>query len=246
VAKRSESFSLSPGRRIGRRYRVEHLLGAGSEGEVYRVREDQTGIRRAAKIFYQHRDPDRLSSVRHARKLERLRDCPIVLHYHHTEEVTIRGYKTVALISELCEGIRLQEWVDRAKGRRLPLYPAFVVLHELAVGLEQIHAHGEYHSDVHTENVLVRAQGIRFEVKLIDFYDWGHPTRAKRQEDVVQAVRVFYDMLGGSAWYAQLPPIAKAVCCGLKRSLILQRFPTASALRVYLESFEADLPHYAR
>lgn len=246
MAKRSEAFSLSPGRRIGRRYRVEHLLGAGSEGEVYRVQEDQTGIRRAAKLFFPHRDPDRGLPVRHARKLERLRDCPIVLQYHHTEEVTVRGEKAVAVISELCEGEPLQHWVDRSPGRRLPLYPALVLLRELAVGLEQIHALGEYHSDVHTENVLVRARGIRLEVKLIDFYDWGHPTRAKMQEDVVQAVRVLYDVLGGATRYARLPRVAKEICCGLKRSLILGRFPTASALRLHLETFTCDLTDYGR
>lgn len=246
MAKRSESFSLSPGRRIGRRYRVEYLLGAGSEGEVYRVQEDQTGIRRAAKLFYSHRDPDRRLSVRHARKLERLRDCPIVLQYHHMEEVAVRGQKTVALISELCEGEPLQRWVDRARGGRLPLYPALVLLHELAVGLEQIHAHGEYHSDVHTENVLVRPRGIRLELKLVDFYDWGRPTRPKMREDVVQAVRVLYDALGGAAHYARLPRVAKEICLGLKRSHILRRFPSASALRLHLESYHCDLADYGR
>lgn len=246
MATRFEGFALTPGRRIGRRYRVEHLLGAGTEGEVYRIQEDQTGIRRAAKLFYAHRDPLRRLSVRHARKLERLRDCPIVLQYHHTEEVTVRGYKTVALISELCEGEPLQQWVDRCRGRRLPLYLALVLLRELAVGLEAIHAHGEYHSDVHTENVLVRAHGIRLELKLVDFYDWGRPTRAKMQEDVIQAVRVFYDVVGGAAWYGRLPAVAKGICCGLKRSLILRRFPTASALRVHLESAEVDLTEFGR
>lgn len=241
-----ESFALSPGRRLGRRYRVEHLLGAGSEGEVYRIQEDQTGIRRAAKIFFSHRDPDRHLSVRHARKLERLRRCPIVLQYHHTEEVTVRGYKTVALISELCDGEPLQHWIDRSPGRHVPVYAALVLLRELAIGLEQIHAHGEYHSDVHTENVLVRTRGTRLEVKLVDFYDWGRPTRVKRQEDVVQAIRVFYDALGGAKRYARLPRVAKTICCGLKRSLILRRFPTVSALRVHLESFECDLADYGR
>jgi tRNA A-37 threonylcarbamoyl transferase component Bud32 len=246
VAKRNESFSLSPGRRIGRRYRVEHQLGAGSEGEVYRIQEDQTGVRRAAKLFYSHRDPDRRMSVRHARKLERLRDCPIVLQYHHTEEVTVRGYKTVALISELCEGEPLQHWIDRSRGARLPLFLALTLLRELAIGLEQIHALGEYHSDVHTENVLVRTRGIHLDLKLVDFYEWGHPTRAKMQEDVIQAVHVFYDSVGGAAWYPKLPAVAKGICRGLKRSLILRRFPTASALRLHLESFECDLADYGR
>jgi hypothetical protein len=40
------------------------------------------------------------------------------------------------------------------------------------------------------------------------------------------------------------PPVAKQICCGLKRSLILQRFPTASSLRVHLETFHCDAARY--
>jgi hypothetical protein len=64
------------------------------------------------------------------------------------------------------------------------------------------------------------------------------------REDIVQAIRVFYDVVGGAAHYAKLPPVAKSICCGLKRSLILQRFPTASSLRVHLETFHSDAARY--
>jgi hypothetical protein len=244
VSRSVDTFALRPGRRIGRRYRVERLLGAGTEGEVYRICEDKTGVRRAAKIFFPQRDPDRRLSVSHARKLHRLRDCPIVLQYFHSEEVTIRGYKTTAVISELCEGEPLERWIEGARGQRWAVYPAMVLLRELASGLEQIHGLGQYHSDVHTENILVTPRGVRLELKLIDFYEWGRPTRAKMREDIVQAVRVFYDVVGGAAHYAKLPPVAKQICCGLKRSLILQRFPTASSLRVHLETFHSDAARY--
>ena len=244
MTRRIESFGLRPGRRIGRRYRVERRLGAGTEGEVYRIVEDRTGVRRAAKIFFPHRDPHRRLSVSHARKLHRLRDCPIVLHYFHSEEIIIRGYKTTAVISELCEGEPLERWIEGARGQRLAVYPALVLLRELAIGLEQIHGLGEYHSDVHTENILVTPRGVRLELKLIDFYEWGRPTRARMREDIVQAVRVFYDAVGGAAHYAKLPPVAKEICRGLRRSLILARFPTASSLRVHLETFHCDPARY--
>jgi hypothetical protein len=167
-----------------------------------------------------------------------------VLQYFHSEEVTIRGYKTTAVISELCEGEPLERWIEGARGRRWAVYPAMVLLRELASGLEQIHGLGQYHSDVHTENILVTPRGVRLELKLIDFYEWGRPTRAKMREDIVQAIRVFYDVVGGAAHYAKLPPVAKNICCGLKRSLILQRFPTASSLRVHLETFHSDAARY--
>ena len=38
--------------------------------------------------------------------------------------------------------------------------------------------------------------------------------------------------------YANLPPEIKKICCGLKKSLILQKFKTAGKLREYLENME--------
>jgi hypothetical protein len=49
---------------------------------------------------------------------------------------------------------------------------------------------------------------------------------------------MFYDALGGQKHYARQPAEVKAICCGLKRSLIIQKFRTAGHLRRYLESME--------
>ena len=44
-------FNLPPGVTIARKYEVLSKLGAGWEGEVYKIREIRTGIERAAKLF---------------------------------------------------------------------------------------------------------------------------------------------------------------------------------------------------
>ncbi len=238
MPQKTTSFNLSVGRRIGSRYEVEALLGAGSEGEVYRVRDRGTGIYRAAKIYFPETDPKQRRSERHAQKLECLRDCSIVLQYHHSETVTIRKHTTVAVISELCEGQPLQQWVDAHRGKRVSPFVTLTVLHNLASGLEQVHAMGEYHADVHTENILIRPRGVRFDLKLIDFYDWGRPTKAKKQQDVLDAVRVAYDMLGGRAQYAKQPNEVKVILAGLRTDYILKRFPTMADLRRHLEGFQ--------
>jgi tRNA A-37 threonylcarbamoyl transferase component Bud32 len=232
------SFDLKPGRKVGQRYVVEANLGKGTEGEVYQIREVDTEIRRAAKIYFPHRDPDHSISIRHAQKLETLRHCPIVLQYHHSEFVTIRRQKTVALISELAEGVQLQKWINRHRGGRLRPYTAMHVLYNLVRGLEAIHALGEYHADVHTENILIQPRGVRFGLKLIDFYDWGRPAKYKQQQDLYDTVRVFLDCLGGRSQYARQPPEVKHIVSGLRRDLVLKRFPTMTALRRHLESFE--------
>ena len=232
-----QSFDLPVGRTIGQSYRVEQHLGGGTEGEVYRIRDQSTGIQRAAKLYFPHRDPNQRLTAQHARKLNQLRDCRLVLQYLHTQEVRIDGYRTMAMISELCEGEPLQRWIDRHRSSRVSDFVALTVLHHLVCGLEQIHAAGQYHSDVHTENILIESSGVQFKLKLIDFYEWGKPTRHKMQQDILGAARVLYDMLGGRAYYSKALPESKYVCAGLRSDRILERFPTATRLRHYLETY---------
>jgi hypothetical protein len=238
---RIQSFNLKPGRKIGRSYEVEHRLGGGSEGEVYRIRERSTGILRAAKLFFPQDDPKGTMPARRAQKLEALRDCPIVMQYYHTEHVKIGQLWTTVMISAYSPGQPLQEWVDRHRGKRLRPFIALTILHRLALGLEDVHDRGEYHADVHTGNILISQVGVDFQLKLIDFYDWGRPSRAKQQNDILQAVRVLYDVIGGAKGYRQSPKDIREVCCGLRHDLILSRYPTMAALRYHLESFEPTI-----
>lgn len=47
-----ESFDLKPGRILARKYEILSRLGGGWEGEVYMIREKNTHIERAAKLFF--------------------------------------------------------------------------------------------------------------------------------------------------------------------------------------------------
>jgi hypothetical protein len=49
-------------------------------------------------------------------------------------------------------------------------------------------------------------------------------------------VRIFYDAIGGRKNYAKHPQWVHEICCGLKRSLITNKFKTVSELRIYLET----------
>lgn len=233
-----DSFHFRPGRRIGSQYVVESRLGGGSEGEVYRIRELHTDILRAAKVYFPHIDPKRRRSVHHARKLNKLRSCPIVLQYHHTETVRVGKHKVPALISDLCPGEQLEQFVARHRRKRLGPYRALHVLYNLVCGLDAIHAVGEYHGDVHTENIIIQPRGVKFDLKLIDFYDWGKPARHKRFQDVYDAISVFYDILGGADHYRQQPDEVRYICGARRWSLVQQRFATITALRHHLESFD--------
>lgn len=233
-----KSFELQPGRRIGQPYEVVQLLGSGVEGEVYQIQESGTGIYRAVKLYFPHRNPTGRAALWLARKLNKLRYCPIVLQYHHTQELQISRYKILCLISEFSPGLMLEQWIAGQRGGRLQPFTALHLLYHLVRGLEAVHAVNEYHADVHSQNIMVQPRGIGFDLKLIDFYNWGRRTRYKQNQDVFDAVRIFHEALGGRRFYAGQSPEVRYICAGLQKTRILQRFPTMSALRNHLENFE--------
>lgn len=239
-SKNNVRFDFLPGRTVAGKYVIERFLGGGYEGEVYVITERNTGIRRAAKFYYPHRDPTGKAAITYARKLDALRHCPILMQYHHQEVAKVKGDKVTVVISELVEGEKLSEFLKRQPEGRLPTFEALHVLYALARGIAPIHARGEYHGDIHDENIMIRRQGISFEVKLLDFFDLGKPTKARIHKDVLNLVMVFHTLVGGRDHYADQPRVVKDVIRGLKDSLILERFQSAGDIQRHLESLSWD------
>ncbi|MGB7159939.1 MAG: protein kinase [Tepidisphaeraceae bacterium] len=231
-------FDFAPGRRVAGKYDIERPLGSGWEGEVYVIVERTTGIRRAAKFYYPHRDPMGKAAIAYARKLDALRHCPILMQYHHQEIAYVRRRKVTVVISELIEGQKLSEFLADQPREQLSTFEALHVLHGLAKGIAPIHARGEYHGDIHDDNIMIRRQGIGFEVKLLDFFDLGRPTRGKIHKDVLNLVEVFHVIVGGRKHYARQPRVVKNIIRGLKDSLILQRFQSAGDIQRHLENLQ--------
>jgi serine/threonine protein kinase len=231
-------FDFPPGKVVAGKYVVEGVLGSGWEGEVYAIVERATGIRRAAKFYYPHRDPLGKAAISYARKLDALRHCPILMQYHHQEQAYVRRRKVTVVISELVEGQKLAEFLGAQPTQRLSTFEAMHVLYVLAKGIAPIHARGEYHGDIHDHNVMIRRLGIGFEVKLLDFFDLGRPTKSKIYKDVLNLVEVFHTIVGGRKHYARQPKVVKDIIRGLKDSLILARFQSAGDIMRHLESVE--------
>lgn len=233
---RITSFDFSPGRMIGRKYEVVSQLGAGWEGEVYKVREKNTGIERAAKLFFPQRNLRNKTSNLYARKLHKLYHCPIVIQYHAEEEIIFRKTPVTVLVSEFVEGELLSEFLKRQPGKRLTPFQALNLLHRLTLGLESIHLAKEYHGDLHSENIIISRYGLNFELKLLDLFHWNAPKKENMQDDITSAIQIFHQSLGGAKWYAKQPPEVKKICLGLKHSLILKKFPRIALLREHLET----------
>ena len=235
---RIEAFELQPGRVLAGKYEILSRLGAGWEGEVFKVREINTGIERAAKFFFPHRNPKDRNTNFYAKKLHNLRHCDILIQYHTNETIRYKGSRITFLVSDFVEGELLCKFLQRQPGKRLTVFEGLHLLHSLASGIECIHQLGEYHGDLHDENIIVNRYGLAFDVRLLDLFHWGAPKASKYHQDVCDLVRVFYDAVGGAKHYTRQPRVVKDICSGLKRTLILRKFRTAGQLREYLETLE--------
>lgn len=231
-------FNLRPGLTLGRNYYVVEFLGSGWEGEVYKVEERRTGVLRAAKIFYDHSTLRPTQLRRYTRKLHKLRGCPIITQYHHRDIARVGGRQVEILVSDLAEGILLSTYLSQRPGKRLIPFEALHLIHSLALGVGQIHFLGEYHGDIHTDNILVSKRGLGFDVHLIDFLDLGRSTREKIQIDVFDLIGVLHELVGGASGYRRCGQGIHGLVMGRKKSLISRKFKTAGQLRLAIENLE--------
>lgn len=233
-----DSFDFYPGRVLAGKYEIVMQLGGGWEGEVYLIREIATGIERTAKFFFPQRNIRDKAVKYYAKKLHKLRHCPIVIQYITQDKITHSRVPITFLISEFIEGELLSQFLDRQPGKRIMPFQAIHLLHALASGMESIHRIHEYHGDLHTDNIILQRYGLGFDMKLIDMFQWSAPRSENIRDDVLNMIRVFYDALGGQKHYAKQPEEVKAICCGLKSSLIFKKFRTARHVREYIETME--------
>ena len=231
-------FEFEKGQVIAGKYEIVSHLGSGFEGEVFLTREKETGIDRAAKFFYPDKNIKNKAARRHAQKLFKIRNCPEIIQYHTHEQIKHRREQITCLISEYVEGEVLERYLARQRGKRLPYFAALHLLYAITCGLQVIHAHGEYHGDIHDGNIFVRQHGLGFHIKLIDVIDWRDSVSANIKKDVCDLIRIFYDCIGGQRTYAKMPIQVKQICCGLRRDLIEKKFRNAGILKTYLENIE--------
>jgi len=231
-------FDLPAGRKIAGKYQIIAKIGSGWEGEVYKVIEIRTGIERAAKLFFPHRNVRDKASKAYAIKLHNLRHCSILIQYHTKETITFHKTPVTVLISEYVDGVTLFEFLKLMPGKRLDPYKGIHLLYALAKGIEEIHLLNEYHGDIHTVNIIVNKFGLNIDLKLLDLFSFPASKKENTRDDICSLIQIFYECIGGAKRYSAQPPVIKNICCGLKRSLILKKFRSISHLREHLETMD--------
>jgi len=231
-------LKFKPGFIVNHKYEILEEVGRGYEGCVFLVREIDTNIERTIKFFYPDKNKNNKTINAVAKKLHALRSSRLLIQYHTIDSLILRGGVQVSfLVSEFTHGLMLSDFIQQQPGKRLHYYTALHLLYALVKGVEEIHRLGEYHADIHSENIMIERAGLSFQLKLLDPFHWVGATRRDGQkDDIVNVVEVFYEMIGGNKYYSKQPKFVKNICLGMKKTLILQKFKTISKLRIYLEN----------
>ncbi|MEO9183408.1 MAG: serine/threonine-protein kinase [Kofleriaceae bacterium] len=146
-------------------YRIEHLIGEGGFGQVWRAAADDGAVV-AIKVLH-------LELVRSADALTRFeREIDAVQRLRHRNTVRALGYGKLEdgrpyLALEFVEGPSLLQVITERK--TLPPHEVLAVLEPLCDALATAHAHNLIHRDVKASNVILArdAQGLR--PVLLDF-----------------------------------------------------------------------------
>ncbi|HXV12839.1 MAG TPA: serine/threonine-protein kinase, partial [Candidatus Krumholzibacteria bacterium] len=141
-------------------------IGSGTAADVFRVRDRQTGVLRAAKIL----KPDNAADPKILARFEDEFRILRTLHHPHLPEVYDYGWTEEGgrfLIMELVDGVPLDEYF-RANPADI-----WAILYELCEALTFVHNHKLLHQDIKPSNILIKrttAYGPDLPlVKLIDF-----------------------------------------------------------------------------
>ena len=142
-------------------YHVVRLLGRGGMAEVYEVRHDQLGVRRAMKVFTADGERAELLKSRflaEGRLLARL-DHPRLVKVHASGVDEASG--TPYLVMDLVLGAdgEPQTLATLHTRRQITEERLFGWYEDLAEALRYIHAAGVVHRDVKPSNILIGAAG---------------------------------------------------------------------------------------
>jgi len=146
------------------RYRVLERIGAGGMGTVY-LAQDGDGARVALKVIHPHlvEEPGFLRRIRAEGVLGRRIRHPNVVATLDADQVEVNGTTLFYLVTEYVEGQTLRSLLLELG--RVPEELCLHIGHEVACGLEAIHAAGIVHRDLKPENVMITREHA---VKVMD------------------------------------------------------------------------------
>jgi serine/threonine-protein kinase len=153
-------MTLQPGSKVGP-YEIEHALGSGGMGDVYRARDSRLERSVAIKALP-------ATFLGDAERLARFeREARLLAALNHPNIATIHGLETADglphLVLELIDGQTLSE---RLSAGPLPLKDVLDLGQQVAAAIEAAHDKGIVHRDLKPGNVMITRDQ---RVKVLDF-----------------------------------------------------------------------------
>jgi serine/threonine protein kinase/lipopolysaccharide biosynthesis regulator YciM len=151
----ADGFTLSPGRMLGTRYEIVHLLGQGGMGAVYKARDRELDRMIALKVI-------RPEMAAHPEILRRFKQ-ELILARKITHRNVIRifdlgeadGIKFITM--EYIEGWDLGSLM--AEKGKLSFEETARIVEQVCLALEAAHAEGVVHRDLKPQNIMLDKQG---------------------------------------------------------------------------------------
>jgi hypothetical protein len=159
--------SFDKGALIGGRYRLEHSIGSGGMGEVFRAEDTLLGRPVAIKLVHP------VETRRRSEATESfLREARIAAAITHPNVVRMLDFGvheqfTPYMVMELLSGETLAAILDR--GASMPIGFVFELIERVLDGLQAAHAAGVIHRDLKPENIFLTRERDGLNPKLLDF-----------------------------------------------------------------------------
>ena len=157
---------LSPGTRLNGIYEIDHPVGLGGMGEIYKGHLVETGDPVAIKMMLPELTENEAALTlfrKEASALHHIQHDAVVRYYVFTVEPVLRR---PYLAMELVDGRTLTDILH--DDGPLSFEAVQSLLHRLASGLQAAHEHGIVHRDISPDNIILPNSDVT-RAKIIDF-----------------------------------------------------------------------------
>ena len=185
-----ERCELNIGERVGNRYVVEKVLGEGSFGKVYRVKDTDGTIYALKLLHLWDVTPDIRQPLMERFEMEFKTgqiDCEYLVQSVDYGKVGGNPY----IVMEFCPGGDLTPFIGQNTHKTAE------ICQQILMGLRTLHLNGKVHRDLKPENVLFKANGV---AALTDFGIAGDRNHRMTERNILGRPQQVFGT------YAYMPP----------------------------------------
>lgn len=215
-------------------YSIRQRLGAGWEGEVYRVREQFSQGERVLKLF----DPASYRSKQmsdYCPKLEQLSAVSGIIRFYHAGYW--EAHDCYYLVMQYVEGRPLQRIISR---RPLPLFRSLRIVRDLLRIVRACHSLDCCVGDIHSDNIIITANDRLY---IIDVDLGSQLTRKTASDDRIAVCKLLYEL----SWNRGPYPADLRLALPKRSDALRARYASTSSLLRALDAMMGqDAPQEGR